>query len=90
MKLPTRLCALAVLAVVALPAIVASEPGAEQSEADRHRDAEEPVCRTIRVTGSHLRKRVCFKQKEWDQIRESSQRTMRERRPDSTGGAEPG
>lgn len=42
------------------------------------------VCRDAPVTGSHVRQRVCLKQKEWDRLREQSQEAMRKVRPDFT------
>lgn len=60
---------------------------AESDDDDRARtgsakgDPDEVVCRRIKVTGSHMRQRVCHKQREWDQMREDSQSHMQNRRP---------
>lgn len=43
------------------------------------------VCKKIKTTGSHFSKRVCMKQKEWDEIGKNARKTMRDMTTDNRG-----
>ena len=68
-------------ALLAATGATASEPSTEQNgDGTRKRDdPNEMVCRYERVTGSHMRQRICHTRREWDQLREASQRALRDR-----------
>lgn len=52
-------------------------------------DPEQRVCRDIKVTGTHMRQRVCFKQREWDRMREQAQESRHKARPSHEDGNVP-
>ena len=71
--------------LVILPAFTfAEKPSDEQVDQIVERsnaalaEPERVQCKRIRVTGSHMRRRVCQKRSQWDQLTKDSQRTMRQ------------
>ncbi len=60
---------------LALPTTAAAAPS-EAAQPAKRVDPEQRVCKTIKVTGSQIRQRVCRKQKEWDRMREESQEVL--------------
>lgn len=77
---------LVALAAITWPAAAdedEAEPRAERADPDKR------VCRTVKVTGSHMRQRVCFKQREWDAMREEAQRERHNAGPDYEGNPGP-
>jgi hypothetical protein len=76
----TALVTLAALLAAPAAAAPASPDGDDADDGDRRRkDPNEMVCRYERVTGSHMRQRICHTRGEWDQLREASQRAIRDR-----------
>tara|TARA_Y100001933_G_scaffold46841_1_gene44681 strand:- start:3159 stop:3449 length:291 start_codon:yes stop_codon:yes gene_type:complete len=76
------LAAIAVAAALtAATATAAPGDGGDQrgDEARKRKDPNEVVCRRERVTGSHMRQKICHTRAEWDELREESQRMMRDR-----------
>ncbi|MEQ8860734.1 MAG: hypothetical protein RIC56_18985 [Pseudomonadales bacterium] len=69
-----RLVVALLAAALATPALAAP---AETDTAAARNEPNKRVCRTIKVTGSQIRQRVCHKQKEWDRMREEAQEAMR-------------
>lgn len=81
--------AMCILVPLLLSPAGAAAAAPEKSGADdehRRPDPDERVCRTLQVTGSHIPRRVCMKQRKWDEMREQAQRAMQ----NSHGGASPG
>ncbi|MCY4343340.1 MAG: hypothetical protein OXE83_07175 [Gammaproteobacteria bacterium] len=77
--------ALADGAEVGAPTAAAS---AQPPQADVSVDeADEVVCKRVKVTGSHMRQRVCFKRSEWRAMRESARELMSRKLPNA-GSAE--
>jgi hypothetical protein len=46
------------------------------------------ICKRVKPTGSHISRRVCLKQKQWEAMQEEAQRLMRDRKHRSTGSQE--
>ncbi len=69
-----RLLLLAVVGVmamgVALPAM--AKDGAEKD------DSRRVVCKRVRETGTHFRRRVCLTKERWDKMQDDAQRDMRD------------
>ena len=61
---------------------------AEAEEVNANADeADALVCKRVKVTGSHMRQRVCFKRSEWRAMRESARELMSRKLPNA-GSAE--
>lgn len=58
-----------------LSASVAAAPK-EETKAEARPDPDKRVCRSVKVTGSQIRQRVCHTQREWDRMREQSQESL--------------
>lgn len=76
-------------ATVATASAAGQESG-ERTTTNRRRDTDDPdlICRSERVVGSRLPRRICATQREWDAMREGSQETTREIQQLPTGGVE--
>ena len=72
---------LAVLTAGGFPAQASAEPAATNAAAETtegtKRKANRRVCRRVSVVGSHLKQRVCMKQKEWDDLTRVAQERAR-------------
>ncbi|MEZ5560523.1 MAG: hypothetical protein R3E86_18520 [Pseudomonadales bacterium] len=67
-----------------------SDAEAETAVATYNATVEDPdkvICRKIQQTGSHFKKRVCYKRREWDEMTRAAQDIMRART--QGGNAEP-
>ena len=46
------------------------------------------VCKRIKVVGSHMKKRICHSQGDWDQMRKEAQESMRRTTNTTPGGSD--
>ncbi len=81
----TGVCILVALLISAAAAVAAPEPPAA-ADNDKKPPPNKRVCRTVQVTGSLMRQRVCLKQKQWDQMREEAQRAAQDADAPATKG----
>ena len=55
-----------------------------KKQAAKH-NPNKKVCKKVKTTGSHFSKRVCLKQKEWDEMGKNARKTMRDMSTDNRG-----
>ena len=87
-------------ALLAAGAILLSPVAAAQDNADAEPAKADPlafldevedtnpnrkICTRVKPTGSHIRQRVCLRRKEWEAMRASSSRALRENAPVPVG-----
>ena len=69
-----RLLSIAVLGVMAmglaLPAMAKDDAGKD--------DSTRVVCKRIKETGTHFRRKVCLTKQRWDKMQEDAQKDMRD------------
>ena len=76
------ICAAALLVVLpfyVLPARADSnaEPAVTSTLVEKNKpNPNMRVCKRVKPTGSHIRRRVCLKQKQWDEMREAAQKSL--------------
>ncbi len=77
--------ALLFLSLLCVSAITVAAPRPDEETvqkalAQHNAQAAEPdkvVCKRVRQTGTHFKRRVCFKRAEWDRMREDAQQGLR-------------
>ncbi len=70
-------CVLGLAAAFSAAADESKNSSAEAADAAKVKE-DKVVCKKIKVTGTHFRKRICQKRSVWKEIEEESQRAMDE------------
>lgn len=83
---------LLVLAAASASAARPDDEAVDKAVLQHNAQAAEPdkvVCKRIRQTGTHFKRRICQKQRDWDHLREEAQRNMRNMNsaPDGTANS---
>ena len=56
----------------------------ETAKVEQKAPPNKRICKRVSVTGSHLKQRVCMKQRDWDEMRRIAQDAVRESQINAT------